>query len=145
MLSVKAQDEKGWAGKAAAEFDGMVTQLKKHRINVTVIQDTPFLTHLIPFFPITGYRFTRAQFACTPCLLLIEETNETSFDQPTDRDTPYKILLTLPIMKESTCSGRNRKYGMTETQRSPMPVYHHELTLLLWKTSASQCYIRYCI
>ena len=45
-FQVKAQDEKAAQEKAAAEFDGMVTQLKKHRINVTVIQDTP-----IPYTP----------------------------------------------------------------------------------------------
>lgn len=45
-FQVKAQDEKTAQEKAAAEFDGMVTQLKKHRINVTVIQDTP-----IPYTP----------------------------------------------------------------------------------------------
>lgn len=44
-FQVKGQGESAQE-KAAQEFDNMVAQLKKHRINVTVIQDTP-----VPYTP----------------------------------------------------------------------------------------------
>jgi hypothetical protein len=44
-FQVKGQHEAAQE-KAAQEFDNMVTQLKKHRINVTVINDTP-----LPYTP----------------------------------------------------------------------------------------------